>query len=815
MSRCNESSLCVELLKLPQFVLWKKENRNNQSKPTKVPYCPETRAKASVGNSSDWSNYSDATFLSLVYDDENNFSGIGFVLTEKDPFFFIDLDNCVDNGKILPWAEEILNLFPTYWEFSPSKKGLHGYGIGKIPEKYLSGKKTGRRKGSIEIYDKGRFFTFTEDPLPNTNRISDCQEQLEKFMADNFSESKISDVKVVGDLEEILQVPVDRLMENLGINDQILNDWIINSKAPDKSSSGKDSTIALELLKLNRDIQDVELMSLIRYRRIRDEDNIKKANRLGYLHGVVKFARSCVPSGEEEFSPVDTTNIAQNDNWLEPYDIFGDYKITGEAKLEKDMLPSAISEYAFDCAERMGVSPEMVGLPCLVVAASLIHDGFRIQPKIFDTDWIESARLWTAIVADPGCKKTPAISASLKPLKQLEKKWDESNRKKIKEYLVKKKTYDQKLKNPEFATEQEPEKPVLKRVIINDATVESLGNILADNPSGILSVHDELVSLLSSMDAYKNNKSGKDRSAWLELYNGGMHTIDRVAKEKSIRVPNWSASVIGGIQPEKLQAIASDLTDDGLLQRFMVIFGKNIGDEIDREPNIEAYEKYFNVLEKLSSLDPTEFNSLITLSKAAQQHREEVSIVVKNVMMLPETIGAMKGHLLKWDGLYARLLLAFHFIEHAIDGNFAQEVSEQNAKKVKELMLRVLLPNAAKFYRDLVGKGKCDNHVKWIAGYIISAEEKEISERAIRRKYGELRNVDYRTILMAMTTLEAFGWVKPHNNLNGKPTTKWHVNPIVHSRFAKQALEERKRRDAVKQKIQQAAEDLRMKKILK
>lgn len=87
---------------------------------------------------------------------EGKGDGIGFVITADDPYCGIDLDSCVDplTGEIDPWALEIIEVLDGYTELSPSRTGLHIIVQAKLPE-------GGRRKGSIEFYDRDRFFTMT------------------------------------------------------------------------------------------------------------------------------------------------------------------------------------------------------------------------------------------------------------------------------------------------------------------------------------------------------------------------------------------------------------------------------------------------------------------------------------------------------------------------------------------------------------------------------------------------------------------------------------------------------------------------------
>jgi hypothetical protein len=69
----------------------------------------------------------------------------------------------------------------------------------------------------------------------------------------------------------------------------------------------------------------------------------------------------------------------------------------------------------------------MIAIPALVVCAAAIDDAIRVQVKMFDTGWTESARLWAAMIAESGGKKTPALSKALDPLQEKEWRWQEED----------------------------------------------------------------------------------------------------------------------------------------------------------------------------------------------------------------------------------------------------------------------------------------------------------------------------------------------------------------------------------------------------
>src|SRR5918995_2638430 len=163
---------------LRQWLCWRIEERDG--KPTKVPYSPLTGEKASSTDPQTWASYSEAVEAYR----EHGYAGIGIVFGEDDPFCGVDLDGCLnpETGKIEGWAQEIIEGLDSYTEVSPSGRGIHVLVKGELPP--------GRnRKGPIEIYDRGRYFTVTGRHLAGTPRsIESRQEQLTSLVRRVFGE---------------------------------------------------------------------------------------------------------------------------------------------------------------------------------------------------------------------------------------------------------------------------------------------------------------------------------------------------------------------------------------------------------------------------------------------------------------------------------------------------------------------------------------------------------------------------------------------------------------------------------------------------
>ena len=184
---------------LVQFVCWQMVFRPSKGKPnlnskpwTKRPIQPGARkggrfVSASSTDLLTWGTIAQALKFYQEFCDateEDRLDGIGFVFAEGGGIIGIDLDECIVDGSLEPWAADIIEaLGVTYWEISPSRRGLKGFYRGILPPR--PGDKTGgtgRNKrlklgsngsGGIELYGTGRFFTTTGEAYKPPGRGDD------------------------------------------------------------------------------------------------------------------------------------------------------------------------------------------------------------------------------------------------------------------------------------------------------------------------------------------------------------------------------------------------------------------------------------------------------------------------------------------------------------------------------------------------------------------------------------------------------------------------------------------------------------------
>jgi putative DNA primase/helicase len=182
----NFDAIPFELRAQASWVLWKYGLQRPDGKRAKIPLMPIGNA-AKVNDSATWSDFETVkrAFLNPIAH-PGAFDGIGFVFAGEGGLVGIDVDNCIsDDGTIAPWAASIMAGLSTYFESSPSGRGLHGILAGALPAAYGDGaKRTLAGGGGIEVYQNRRFFTVTGAHVPGTpTTIESSQRQLEAFLA--------------------------------------------------------------------------------------------------------------------------------------------------------------------------------------------------------------------------------------------------------------------------------------------------------------------------------------------------------------------------------------------------------------------------------------------------------------------------------------------------------------------------------------------------------------------------------------------------------------------------------------------------------
>ena len=369
------------------------------------------------------------------------------------------------------------------------------------------------------------------------------------------------------------------------------------------------------------------------------------------------------------------------------------------APFEHDLLPDTLAPWVRDIAERLQCPPDFVAVAAMVALAVVVGRKVAIRPKRHDT-WAVIANLWALVIGRPGIMKTPAIEATFGPLDRLMARALEEHDQAMQRFEADKmaaklraeareKKARERLKNNHDAnlgdllTPSTIESPTLRRYRTNDTSTASLGELLRQNPNGMLVYRDELVSLLKGLD---KEDQAEGRGFYLTGWNGDSpYTLDRIGRGLYLHIPALCISLLGGTQPGRLaeytgQAIRGGAADDGLIQRFgLMVWPDPVATwrNVDRPPDHTAERVAYAVFDRLDRLDPASIGAqqdrnldghpiglpYLRFSAEALSHFQEWHEALEVRLRSGELHPALESHFSKYRKLVPALALLIHLAD--------------------------------------------------------------------------------------------------------------------------------------------------------
>jgi putative DNA primase/helicase len=333
--------------------------------------------------------------------------------------------------------------------------------------------------------------------------------------------------------------------------------------------------------------------------------------------------------------------------------------------------------------------------------------------------------------------------------------------------------------------------PIARSYVENDASVEKLGEVLQENPWGLMAYRDELYSLLTSLD--KPGQEGS-RGFYLQGYDGNQgYKFSRITRGTTY-IPRVCLAMLGGTQPGKIQqyvrdAVAGGSGDDGLLQRFGLTVWPDIAGEfkyVDQWPDTSAKQAAWAVFERLAQLQPeTDADSLIwRFSPEAQDLFIEWIVAFENEIRGEELHPAIVSHLAKYRKLIPALALIFALIDTPDSGGIVHEAELIRAlamgdylrSHANRLYAAAVIPettNAA----TLLAKIKCGKLADRDGVTPVSFTPR----LAALKHWTGLATPD--AVRKAADVLVGYDWLRrevtPSGATGGRPSDRYTINPVL------------------------------------
>lgn len=452
------------------------------------------------------------------------------------------------------------------------------------------------------------------------------------------------------------------------------------------------------------------------------------------------------------------------------------------------LLPKPIEDFSFILADIMGADASGLAMAALACCGAMIDDRICLKVKKHER-WTESARIWVALVGGPSVLKSPVMRAAAGHIGKLDNQIVYQHAQDMQRYFADK---------ADGAKSAPPAPP--ERLRINDTTVEAAQEILKNTSRGILCVQDELAGWFASMERNGKGKGG-DNSFWLQAFNGGHFSVDRVGRG-AVAIENLSVSLVGGIQPDKIRGLMAESADDGMMQRFFPIVLSDSGYDKDVETP-DVHDRYEALLDRLRALKPPSGflgDFPLRFDDEAQAFRSELARRhVDMVTALAPANSKLASHVGKYNGLFARLCVIWHCVEHADAETVPEMVSAATARRVSDFMHGFLFRHLKAFYMGVLGMSDDMETVRDLGGYILAHGKENVTMRDLSRATRRLRKLDRFEGARIFEQMEAYGWLEQGHKRNDAPN--WVVNPKVHEVYAAKALEEKTRREEMREQV--------------
>lgn len=437
---------------------------------------------------------------------------------------------------------------------------------------------------------------------------------------------------------------------------------------------------------------------------------LAEAERLKALNAGLLTGTAPPPAGDELW---DAPNMAALGGERRPIPRF-DVEWLGP-----HLAPWAKAQASATCAP-----VDYVACALLALVGGLL--GNRRRP-LAGAGWEEPPIVFMALVGDPSSGKSPASSAVMGLVNAEESRLDADYRARRREYEAEKVKADAMLAahktswkeqmrgSPEIAEAlppklpddfKEPMKPILRRIVVRDSTVEKLATLSAENPTGLILHRDELAGLFESFGRYAKG-GGADRQFFLEAYGGRAFTVDRQKLGEPVRVPHLSIGIVGALQPDKAAELLTG-ADDGFTGRFLWCWPAPVpGFRIARDAlDRSAAERVVNRLHELHMISnpppqpdspglvPVEEAALVLLERFALEMKERE----KGAMpLMKSAIGKARGHALRLAGI---LTFMWWAADPRASWSEPAELGEAAMATAIEMMTSYFLPMAERVFGD-------------------------------------------------------------------------------------------------------------------
>ena len=325
---------------------------------------------------------------------------------------------------------------------------------------------------------------------------------------------------------------------------------------------------------------------------------------------------------------------------------------------------------------------------------------------------------------------------------------------------------------------------VAPRLYVSNVTIERLAVLLQARPQGMLMLSDELAGLFLNMSRYSG---GQDNEFWLEAWNGGAYTVERMGRSP-VSVDYFLVGVVGGLQPDKLaRSFKGDL--DGMYARVLFSW--------------PAEPPYLPLTNEVAEIEPEIVNALTRIINLVDE--KEDTFTPRNVPLSPKAVEvfelfrqiqhnekkALDGREREWwaksPAHVLRLAGTLSYLTWSwVGGAEPERIEVEFVDAAVRLVRDYFWPHSRAALRQ-IGLNERHGNARRLLRWIRAHNRREISLKDARRDaLGQSLDADETQELL--NGLAKAGWFRETTTpTDGRSKHRWEVNPLLFASNAESA----------------------------
>jgi hypothetical protein len=414
-----------------------------------------------------------------------------------------------------------------------------------------------------------------------------------------------------------------------------------------------------------------------------------------------------------------------------------------------EIFPESIQRIIRETNKALNFPVDFMGASVLYAASVAAGNTVQVEIK---KGWHETAVLYMALVGRPGTNKSHPLTFALQPIMAA----DGAD---YKEYEKQQSEYEYACSLTKREREEQnipyPEKPILKKRIVNDITPEALAMVHQNNKRGLGVYVDELAGWLKNFNRYN---AGGEQEFWISCFNAKPIIIDRKTSA-SIRIKKPFVTVGGTIQTGILNEFSKDNRGlNGFIDRVLFAFPEGLKKETWSESEISdnTTNEYNEIIKKILDIPYKGESSELQFTSDAYSKLKDWQAKNTELCNNAENEG-IEGIYSKLEIYASRFSLILQLLQYATDAGNMKLINPQSVEGAIKLT-EYFRSTAEKVYEIINDANPLDQLPRNKRMFYESLPD--ITETAKAKEIGSKHNISEKTVRRFLNNKNYFTRIK-------------------------------------------------------